>query len=159
MSATIQEMAPPLAPTELESLARIHQASFGEEGWSAGSLEGSLALPTTRGWTARAGTAEDPCGFLLLQATGPENELLTLAVLPSLRRQGIGRALLEEALRSLPPGAFVHLEVAADNAAARQLYARCGFTETGRRLAYYRRAHGPAVDALTLRHHTTRTRT
>lgn len=40
------------------------------------------------------------------------------------------------------------LEVAADNDAARALYAKLGFVEAGRRHGYY----GDGADALVLRH-------
>ena len=42
------------------------------------------------------------------------------------------------------------LEVAEDNAAAKALYDRCGFTPIGKRPAYYRR-EGGRVAALTFR--------
>jgi ribosomal-protein-alanine N-acetyltransferase len=40
--------------------------------------------------------------------------------------------------------------VAEDNAAARALYAKAGFTTEGRRKAYYARSGAPAVDAFIL---------
>lgn len=55
-------------------------------------------------------------------------------VAPEARRQGVGRALLEEALaraRRLPGLLQVHLAVVTRQAAARTLYASLGFTPFG----------------------------
>ena len=96
-------------------------------------------------------------GFALALDLGGECEILSLGVLPRLRRAGIGSALLgsvcEEALQR---GAqCIFLEVGADNTAARALYAAQGFAQISRRLNYYRRTAG-LVDALVLRRKTVR---
>ena len=81
-------------------------------------------------------------GFVLARDLGDECEILSLGVVPESREQGVGRALLraviDEAERQGRPSAV--LEVAADNAAARALYARAGFVAVGHRPRYYRRA-------------------
>jgi ribosomal-protein-alanine N-acetyltransferase len=43
------------------------------------------------------------------------------------------------------------LEVAAENEAALALYSTLGFSPAGRRVKYYGRPDGPAVDAVILR--------
>jgi ribosomal-protein-alanine N-acetyltransferase len=82
-----------------------------------------------------------------------ECEILTLAVRPAERRQGVATALLRAAFATASEGSVksCFLEVAADNRAARNLYAREGFAPVGRRKAYYRRASGARVDALVMR--------
>jgi ribosomal-protein-alanine N-acetyltransferase len=77
--------------------------------------------------------------MVLARAVADEAEVLTLAVAPPARRQGMAAALLDavcdEAARR---GAHVlHLEVSTANAAARALYARAGFHVSGNRRAYY----------------------
>lgn len=53
-----------------------------------------------------------------------------MAVSPGFQNHGIGRGLLEEALRvAREKGWQAKLEVHADNAAARHLYSSCGFTD------------------------------
>ena len=91
-------------------------------------------------------------GFALVRVIADEAELLTLAVAPEARRQGIGRAMLAEALdRAARRGAVtMHLEVAADNTPALALYDRAGFARTGRRPGYYRSPVGQRTDALLL---------
>jgi len=65
--------------------------------------------------------------------------LITIDVRDEHRRQGVGHALLsaiEERLRAQGVET-VKLEVAVDNAAAQEFYARHGFTRTGRIPGYY----------------------
>jgi ribosomal-protein-alanine N-acetyltransferase len=96
---------------------------------------------------------EPPRGFILGRALAGEAEILTLAVAPTHRRRGLGRALLEAAMGVCGTlGAeTMFLEVAADNAAAIALYEAAGFAPAGRRKAYYARPGRAAVDALVLR--------
>jgi [ribosomal protein S18]-alanine N-acetyltransferase len=76
-------------------------------------------------------------------------EVLTLAVAPTARRLGLGTRLLDAAMTlAASRGARVaFLEVSINNVAARTLYARAGFTPTGRRPRYY----ADGSDALVLR--------
>lgn len=92
-----------------------------------------------------------PRGFLMGRLVADEAELLTLAVAPEARRQGIGRGLLRDfAATSRAGGATrAFLEVAADNAAACRLYRREGWRETGQRRNYY----GPGLNAIVMLRH------
>ena len=89
------------------------------------------------------------CGFLVARRAANELEILNFAVRPGKRRQGLGRALLEEALawgRKLSADkAF--LEVRVSNLAAIRFYEHSGFGVTGRRPGYY---SAPIEDALVL---------
>jgi ribosomal-protein-alanine N-acetyltransferase len=69
-----------------------------------------------------------------------EAHISTIAVHPNLRRQGIGRVLLEYALeRARALGAeLVTLEVRESNQAATEMYQTFGFQIKGRRRGYYR---------------------
>ncbi|MGC9418588.1 MAG: GNAT family N-acetyltransferase [Rhodovulum sp.] len=115
-----------------------------------------------RPWTAAEFTAlltgpgvfltGDASAFALGRAVADEAELLTLAVAPAARRQGLGRARLaafEAAARSRG-AARAFLEVAADNTAARALYAAAGYGAAGLRRGYCTAPDGTAVDALIL---------
>ena len=79
-----------------------------------------------------------------------EMSLLSLAVHPAARRQGIARALHHAALAALRP-AVAFLEVRANNHAAQALYADLGYRVSGRRRAYYPNPDGSREDALVLR--------
>ncbi|MBS7791055.1 GNAT family N-acetyltransferase [Roseococcus sp. SDR] len=80
-----------------------------------------------------------PGGFILARRVLDEAEILTLAVHPDHRRQGLGEALVETAaVVTAAAGARVmFLEVAEDNAPAMALYAKAGFERAGRRRDYY----------------------
>jgi len=71
-------------------------------------------------------------GFAIMDFGDERAHLVLLAVQPVQRRRGIGRRLVEWLLESaLTAGiASVHLELRADNAAARRFYRALGFSET-----------------------------
>ncbi|MBZ4022576.1 ribosomal-protein-alanine N-acetyltransferase [Rhodobacter sp. TJ_12] len=91
-------------------------------------------------------------GFLLGRVIADEAELLTLAVDPQSRRQGIGAKLVSDFLTTARArgATTAFLEVAANNNAAQVLYARTGWTKAGRRKGYYHAPDGTAEDALVL---------
>ena len=95
------------------------------------------------------GLIDERGGMLLGRVAADEAEVLTLAVAPSARRQGIATALLERRRRRVRArgGSAMFLEVAIGNAAALALYRREGFAEVGRRRRYY----ADSSDALVLR--------
>jgi len=131
-------------------LAALHGESFaqgGPEPWQAGAFPSLLGLPEVvllvLSAQARAGSgAAGPCGFAMGRTAAGEGEILTLCVIPALRRQGGGRALCRALLAAFTGNGVtrVSLEVAADNPAALALYHGLGFQPAGRRPAYYRRA-------------------
>lgn len=136
-----------LAPGDAGLLAPLHAAAY-DRPWSAAEIE---ALARTPGVAVLAvhDAAGAPQGFVMARRVADEAEILTLAVAPGARRRGVARVLVEAAAGL--GAASLFLEVAADNAAARALYAAAGFVEVGRRRGYYARADGPPVDALVLR--------
>ena len=116
-------------------MAVIHADAFpAGESWGADAIFLQLALPGVFGLIAPAG------GMLLARVASDEAELLTLAVMPAARRQGLGSALVRAAMREAAArGArTMFLEVSEANNAARGLYAASGFAEVGRRSRYYR---------------------
>lgn len=125
------------------ALAAIHAACFPPaEQWDEAAIATQFALPGGFGLLDPAG------GMVLGRMAADEAEILALAVVPALRRQGLGRELLAaaEAHVRASGGRVVYLEVAAGNAAARALYAAAGYREIGRRSRYYR----DGTDALVL---------
>ena len=140
----------PLPAGAAEPLAALHARCFPEEPWDAAALGRILAL--SGGFGRLAWQGDVPVGFALARDLGDECEILSLGVVPEYRRRGAGQALLsavvEEAARLGRPS--VVLEVAADNRAARALYAAAGFVAVGHRPRYYRREN-QIIDALILR--------
>lgn len=129
-------------------MAEIHAAAFDGHGqvWSEAEIAAMRAKPIID--YVAAGND----GFVLFQLLPPEAEILTLAVDPAAQGRGLGAVLLHVAgeLAARAGAETLFLEVAEDNATARELYARAGFHETGRRRGYYARADAEPVDALLL---------
>jgi ribosomal-protein-alanine N-acetyltransferase len=115
-------------------MAEIHAACFAPaDRWGEDAMRLQIEPKIAFGFIHSEG------GLVLARAVGGEAEVLTLAVVPSLRRQGVGRSLLEHAMAEAAArgAAAVLLEVATDNAPARTLYASAGFAVVGRRPRYY----------------------
>ncbi|MGA8151041.1 MAG: ribosomal protein S18-alanine N-acetyltransferase [Terriglobales bacterium] len=89
-------------------------------------------------------------GFLIARAVRPEWEIENLAVAGPARRRGHGTRLLGEFLdMARNQGAeAVFLEVRESNLAARRLYEKWAFVESGVRRRYY---HDPLEDAVAYR--------
>ena len=135
-----------VTPDDAEALGTLHRRAFDHGGWSDAQLQGSLDLATTHGWAIHADGRL--IGFILYQLLPDETEILTIAVDPAHRRQGIGRKLLATIISAISgQTALLRLEVAANNVAACGLYESAGFSVAGRRPHYYQHPGG-AVDAL-----------
>ncbi len=78
-------------------------------------------------------------GYFCANQILDECHILNLAVHPDFRRQGIGSALMEEALNKLRGKGceFFYLEVRVSNAGAKKFYERFGFKVVGARRKYY----------------------
>lgn len=133
----------PVTLEDAPALAALHATSF-DRPWDAGEMAELVAA----GAFGRATTS----GFILCRDGGGEAEILTIAVDPTARGRGEGRALVEAAAAAAAErGAqSLFLEVAADNVAALALYRRAGFAQVGLRRGYYPGANSRMIDALIL---------
>lgn len=143
----------PLAPSDASILAQIHAESF-DQSWNEKDFAEFLSRDGMVAIGAMA--AEHYIGFILCWKVADESEVLTLAVSPKWRAQGVAHALLADALyRTQAQGSVaMHLEVGVNNAAALALYRSQGFVETGRRTGYYQHLGGRLEDAVTMRKNT-----
>ena len=119
------------AAGDIAALAALHATSFPDP-WGTEAIRELFAGPGVFAFLF-------PEGFILARAAGDEAEILTLAVMPQMRRQGLGRSLIRAAAhhaRNLGANSLF-LEVAANNIAAQALYRSQGFAAVGRRKAYY----------------------
>ncbi|WP_157961570.1 ribosomal protein S18-alanine N-acetyltransferase [Acuticoccus kandeliae] len=135
-------------------MEEIHAASFTGP-WSADEQAALNDKPNVSTFVARRGSAtasRRPIGFITVRFAADEGEVLTMAVHPRHRRAGIGRLLLNAALRHLYAARVteVFLEVDPQNEAALSLYRSAGFVKVGERPDYYHDAQGPHK-ALTMR--------
>ena len=122
----------------------------------------AAAFPDSRAWTTAefadllahkgcifAGNADS---FAIGRAVLDEVELVTIATAPRLQRQGMGATTLiafETAAIERGVTTF-HLEVAADNIAAKALYEKAGYTQIARRKGYYARPNRSSIDAIVM---------
>lgn len=136
----------PADPADSAALEQLERRCFSDP-WSVAAFDELLPLSYIVGlvaeWRGEIG------GYLIARELAGEAEILNLAVVPELRRAGLGRDLLDAGLAQCRArGAErVWLEVRESNAAAQALYSRRGFTTAGRRKRYYR---APVEDALVL---------
>ena len=93
---------------------------------------------------------QDVEGFVVARGIGTEWELENIAVAGAARRRGLATRLLIELLERARRGGARHmfLEVRESNRAARSLYERWDFVESGRRKDYYQ---DPAEDGVLYR--------
>ncbi|MEO0399024.1 MAG: ribosomal protein S18-alanine N-acetyltransferase [Pseudomonadota bacterium] len=128
----------PIVLDDASRLEVLEARAFGATSWGAGGVSGTLVMHGVGGLKA---VREDVLvGFCLWRVAAEEGDILTIAVDPACRRQGIGRALLQALAdrAAAAPISTLFLEVAADNAAARRLYETNGFVAIGSREGYYR---------------------
>lgn len=136
-------------PADIAEVVALERACYADP-WPASAF---ASLPdSTRVFfaVARRAARAPIAGYVVAWYVMDEGELANLAVAPEARGLGIGSALLDGMLSdaSARGTRLIYLEVRESNAAARQLYARRGFEEVGRRKGYYR---SPTEDALILR--------
>jgi len=137
----------PVAEADISALAAIERECFSDP-WTSAGLRETIQYETARAFVAEFGGSA--VGYVMARISGEEAEILNLAVLPSCRRRGIARCLLEEALAAVTTAGVreAYLEVRQSNAVALSLYQAFGFRPVGLRPDYYR---NPLEDALVLR--------
>jgi [ribosomal protein S18]-alanine N-acetyltransferase len=140
---------------DADSLADIHADAFARA-WSADEFAALAADPGVFALGLRRHSIFWPprlVGFVLVRAAAEEAEILTIAVKTASRGRGLGRLLMDEALRRLyrEGTESCFLEVDRDNPAAVGLYRSLGFETVGERKGYYYRLDGPAGAALVMR--------
>jgi ribosomal-protein-alanine N-acetyltransferase len=130
------------------AMAAVHATAFpAGEAWSAPIMAAQLGLPGV------FGLVDDAGGMILARCAADEAEILTLAVEPSARRRGVGRALVQAAATAAAArgAARLLLEVSAANSAARALYDGLGFERVGIRRRYYADGSDALLLALDIR--------
>lgn len=139
---------------DAEALAVIHREGGFAIAWEKSEFEQLLAdkavIADVIG-PSRGGRSS--FGFIMSRRAADEAEILTIAVRRRYRRSGFGRKLLQHHMAQL--AAFgvetLFLEVEDGNRPARILYEKRGFSEVGRRNAYYKKPDGTAAAAIVMR--------
>jgi [ribosomal protein S18]-alanine N-acetyltransferase len=130
-----------IRPAEPADCSCIHgiEAVAAPFPWSYTAIGQELERTNPLNFIALAREGRFACGYILGIIVADEMCVHNLAVLPAFRRQGIGRRLLEHALRQarLRGAARAYLEVRSKNAGAIALYERTGFAVQSIRKKYY----------------------
>ncbi len=144
-------------PFDAQALAALHRSCFARA-WDEAALLQFAASPQALcligaiAGDAGGDAGESAAGFLIARKAGDEAEILSLGVVPSCRKMGLGRALLETALEHLRASGtkLLFLEVEETNEAALRLYRSFGGEAVGRRERYYDHGADAAILSLAL---------
>lgn len=137
----------PAEPGDVAGMLEVERACFGDP-WSARAIREAMQSETSQAYVAES--LENLLGFVLARTSGPEAEILDLAVLPRMRRRGVARGLLRAVQDAVQRVGVeeIYLEVRESNRAAISLYQGEGYRAVGMRHRYYR---NPLENALVLR--------
>ena len=135
----------PMQPGDIPAVLELEKNIL--TAWSAEHFEDELQQPTGFQLVARSSDAAEILAVLLGRIVVDEAEILKLSVAENGRRKGVGSRLLDSALQqcSARGAKICYLELRASNAAARDLYTKRGFVESGTRKDYY---DEPVEDAI-----------
>ena len=137
---------------DLEDVTSIERDLFGAEAWTPAQFWSELARVPESRWYVVAREQGSIVGYAGVFVVGPEADVQTVAVARAAQGRGIGGQLvaaLADCARERG-AAVLHLEVRADNEAARALYSRLGFAVVGRRRDYYGRGRDAVLMSLRL---------
>ncbi len=134
--------------SDVRAVAAIEKSAFSDP-WPAEAFDSLIGRSHARLQVAvdRVGEIR---GYCVLIRALDEGEIANIATSLEARGQGVGGALLDDALAYADAHGIssLFLEVRVSNDAARALYSARGFSQVGRRRGYYQR---PDEDALVLR--------
>ena len=121
-------------PAEIDAITVIELACFGTDAWSE-----ALVTAAVEGERSTV-LVEDLDAYGAISVAGDVADLERIAVMPSRRRQGVARRVLDAlcAAAGAQGATRMLLEVAVDNDAAVAFYEAYGFTTISRRADYYR---------------------
>ena len=127
----------------MPGLYELDQCCFAQDiAYSMADLKYFLTSARSLCWVAEA-AGERLAGFTIVERVrrrgSMTGHIVTIDVDREMRRQGVGRILLEAVEKRLKKegAALLTLEVAEDNTAAQSFYHRLGFADTGRIPDYY----------------------
>lgn len=136
-----------MKPEHAAQVAALEKLCFSDP-WSEASILRECSAPYSL-WLVWVEEGK-VLGYVGSQAAPPEADVMNLAVSPSCRRSGLGRALMQELMHRLCKQGMevLFLEVRASNVEAKSLYESLGFCDVGCRKKYY---VNPTEDALIYR--------
>ncbi len=137
----------PMAPADLPQVVATERAVFSDP-WSERFFLDVLSHPETHARVAERGGAL--AGYAITVLRPPLADLENIATVPGQRRNGVARALMDDALAACEAAGVreLTLEVRVSNDAAQALYRAYGFRLAGLRPGYYQH---PEEDAVLMR--------
>jgi [ribosomal protein S18]-alanine N-acetyltransferase len=145
----------PATMADLDAIMGIETSVFRNDAWSRRTMRAELDGPHAYYLVAEDAAATGVGGIvgyagLFAPEGAREADIQTIAVAPTARRRGIGRALMAHLIgESRGRGARqLFLEVRADNPSAQTLYGSLGFEQIAVREKYYQ---PDGVDAFVMR--------
>jgi [ribosomal protein S18]-alanine N-acetyltransferase len=141
----------PASPADVPDMMRLTDHSATAARWSPTQYDQIFSQESPRRLAMVVQDSRGLQGFLVAQCAVDEWEIENVAIAGPARRRGLGTRLLGEFLdQAHVKGArAVFLEVRESNHAARALYEKWSFEESGRRPRYY---SAPVEDAIIYRH-------
>jgi len=130
---------------DIPAVIALDQMSFSLP-WPERSFRFELTEnPASRSWVAEVDGRI--VGMIVNWLLVDEVHVATIATHPDFRRQGIAKKLLTHSLRYMVGEGAVSsfLEVRENNSAAREMYRKFGYEETGRRKGYYKDNNEDAI--------------
>jgi ribosomal-protein-alanine N-acetyltransferase len=135
-------------PLDLPVLVSMERTLFADSPWSMGQFKEEFSgIPKTRYFIVALDSEKQIVGYagVMVVASGVDADVLTVAVLPEARRQGIAKHFMDSlekwSLMRVAPSMI--LEVGVKNSAAIALYESLGYSIINTRKNYY----GPGLDA------------
>ncbi len=136
-------------PGDLAPLHKLDHACFAQGiAYSKAELQYFLTHPSCSCWIAEQ-PGSQLAGFVIIERSHlnglPAGHIVTLDVDPAVRRHGLGTLLMQTAEEQMKQegAAWMSLEVAENNLAARHFYRNLGFSTRGKIAKYY----GGTIDA------------
>lgn len=135
--------------SEAETLTKIHEQCFPNY-WNREAFTDFFSVERTFAFLVEKG--DSPIGMMVFRCPAEQVDLLTLAVIPEFRGQGIATFLMEQLIENCVKikAEKILLEVEVDNLSALKLYVKLGFKEIHRRKCYYQQKDGSLTDAFVM---------
>ena len=124
--------------SDISQICALEDSCFPQDGWSENAI--TAEFQNTFSYFFVAESEKDMIGYGCIRCMDDTAELMKIAVLPVLRKQGIGGEILRRlfCLAQKKEAAQMLLEVRKSNIPAQKLYMKSGFEEIGCRKQYYR---------------------
>lgn len=127
---------------DLPVIVSMEREVYRTDAWTMGQFKEELAaVPRNRYYIVAQNETNDIVGYAgaFSPDLGLDADVLTLTVVPKYRRQGIGRALLDQLITwaKMRKAPAIFLEVREGNVEASPLYKSAGFEPISMRSNYY----------------------